>query len=127
MNGGETIFSESLKEIQQLFGDRADAIGADHVQHSVATNLLAACAVSITCRRVIDICRRSSKIAAEPRRVWNHQPIDESQLIGGVLIIAEVKEFVLDDWTTESESEVFKIEIRNGCGNTIDLRTSKAL
>ena len=108
IGGGERCASDvgSLKEIQQLFGDRANAIGANHVQHPVATDLRAPRAVGTACRRVINFCRRCAEIAAEPRRVWNHQPIDEAQFIGGVLIIAEVKEFVLDDWAANRRADL---------------------
>src|SRR5262249_50499833 len=66
--------------------------------------LRASRAISITRRRIVDFRRRFAEIAAEPFGVWSHEPVDESQLIGGVLIIAEIEEFVLFDRTANGRA-----------------------
>src|SRR5262249_36620353 len=56
--------------------------------------------------RVIDCGRRAAKVAGAPWHDRNHGATDFAELVAGVLVIAEVKEFVFDDRPADGKTDL---------------------
>src|SRR5258706_12250462 len=64
------------EETEQLLGNGADAIGADHVQDTIATNLLPARPIRISGCGIINFGRSVPEASTKPRWLWNGEPIN---------------------------------------------------
>jgi hypothetical protein len=82
------------QEGEQLLRDRADAICGD----GFVGKRCPPRAVGIARRRVVNIGGRVAKVAGAPFQDRNDVAVDLAELVVGVLVIAKVKQFVLDDW-----------------------------